>query len=65
MKWNQIWHSVKRLQDGDRNIAEVSMTNGKWHVFMADGRKSEIPFSNQQQAMIAAQKAAQDTGGRG
>ncbi len=58
MRWDQRWQSVKRLEDTDGSIlAETCHSQGKWHLFLCDGRKSVEPhFMNPGVAMREAER---------
>lgn len=57
MKWNQSWQSVARLEDGERILAETCKSEGVWHLFLHDGRKSIAPhFVSAFMAMRAAEE---------
>lgn len=43
MRWDKRWASVARLVDGDKILAEACNSEGKWHLFLHDGRKSKDP----------------------
>lgn len=58
MRWNQSWQSVARLEDGEQILAEACKSEGVWHLFLRDGRKSGAPHFT---SAILAMRAAEDT----